>query len=181
MRPPPHQLAARRSMMERPHSHPRSHAVAGTAGAGLPARDDPRAADPRRRGPIIAFAYGFHGEDGQWWHDLVRDALGAVGGRRYALAWLSDAFEVAEGHVHPDHQGRGIGRAMVLTLTQSRLERTAVLSTQDSDSPARRLYRRPGFPDLLSRFRLPCPDPPHVVRGALLPLPGEPPPAPGPH
>jgi GNAT superfamily N-acetyltransferase len=179
MRPPPMQLPGRRSIMERHAGHPSFHAVAVTAEAGLPHRDDLRAADPRRRGPIIAFAYGFHGEDGQWWHDLVRDALSAAGGRRYALAWLSDAFEVAEVHVHPDHQGRGIGRAMVLALTQSRLERTAVLSTQDSDSPARRLYRRLGFADLLTGFSFPGTDPPYVVMGAVLPLRGEPLPAPG--
>ena len=195
--------------MERHASHPSFHAVAvtagtattgtattgtattgtattmagttgtGTTGASRPGRDGPWPAPPPRPSPIIAFAYGFHGENGQWWHDLVRDALGAAGGRGYAQAWLSDAFEVAEVHVHPDHQGRGIGRAIVLGLTRPRLERTAVLSTQDSDSPARRLYRRLGFADLLTRFSFPGTDPPYAVMGAVLPLRGEPLPAPG--
>src|SRR5260370_3318038 len=98
MRPPPHQLPGRRSIMERHASHPSFHAVAVTAGAGLPDRDDPRAADPQRRGPIIAFAYGFHRADGQWGHDLGRDALGAGGGRRYAPAWQRDAFLVPQVH-----------------------------------------------------------------------------------
>lgn len=178
MRPPPLQLPGRRSIIERHASHPSFHAVAVTAGAGLPHRDDPRAADTRRRGPIIAFAYGFHGETGQWWHDLVKNALSASGGRSYAQAWLADAFEVAEVHVHPDHQGRGVGRAIVLALTRQRLERTAVLSTQDADSPARRLYRRLGFADLLTRFSFPGTDPPYAVMGALLPLMGEPGPPP---
>jgi GNAT superfamily N-acetyltransferase len=170
MRPPQQQLAGRRPIMERHACHPSFRAVAVTAGAALPSRDDPRAADPLRRGPIIAFAYGFHGENGQWWHDVVRGALSAAGGRGYSQAWLSDAFEVAEVHVHPDHQQRGIGRAIVLALTNPRLERTAVLSTQDSDSTARRLYRRLGFADLLTGFSFPGTDPPYAVMGATLPL-----------
>ena len=63
---------------------------------------------------VIGFAYGFHGTSGQWWHDLVRSALAAAGGRELAQTWLGDSFEVAEVHVHPGYQGRGVGRAMVL-------------------------------------------------------------------
>jgi GNAT superfamily N-acetyltransferase len=180
MRPPQQQLAGRRPIMERHASHPSFHAVAVTAGSALPHRDDPRAADPLRRGPIIAFAYGFHGENGQWWHDVVRQALSTAGGRGYSRAWLSDAFEVAEVHVHPGHQGRGIGRAIVLALTHARLERTAVLSTQDSDTVARRLYRRLGFADLVTGFSFPGTDPPYAVMGATLPLREEQHAAPGP-
>jgi ribosomal protein S18 acetylase RimI-like enzyme len=170
MRPPPEQIPGRRSIMERHTSNPSFHAVAVTAGAGAPPRDHGRPADRPRSGRIVAFAYGFHGENGQWWHDIVRDALSTAGGRGYGDAWLSDAFEVAEVHVHPDHQGRGIGKAIVLALTSPRLERTAVLSTQDSDSRARRLYRRLGFADLLTRFSFPGTDPPYALMGATLPL-----------
>jgi GNAT superfamily N-acetyltransferase len=183
MRPPPLQLPGRRSIMERHASHPSFHAVAvtaatGPAGGGLAGTGVPRgnlAGSPAHgRGPIVAFAYGFHGASGQWWHDLVRDAMSTAGGPSYAQSWLSDAFEVAEVHVHPDHQGRGIGRAIVLALTRPRLERTAVLSTQDADSPARRLYRRIGFADLLTRFSFPGTDPPYAIMGAVLPLRDEP-------
>lgn len=179
MRPPPLQLPGRRSIMERHASHPSFHAVAVTAGTGLAHQGSPPGFRPQRREPIIAFAYGFHGQGGQWWHDLVRDALNRAGGPSYAQAWLSDTFEVAEVHVHPDHQGRGIGRAIVLALARPRLERTAVLSTQDADSPARRLYRRLGFRDLVTRFSFPGTDPPYAVMGAGLPLREEPLPAPG--
>jgi ribosomal protein S18 acetylase RimI-like enzyme len=81
--------------------------------------------------------------------------------------------------VHPDYQGRGVGRAIVLALAYPRLEHTAVLSTQDADTPARRLYRRLGFTDLLTRFSFPGTDPPYAVMGAVLPLREEPLPAPG--
>jgi ribosomal protein S18 acetylase RimI-like enzyme len=199
MRPPPSQLAGRRAIMERHASHPSFHAVAATAGTAtpgtatpgtatpgsadpgiaVPGRDAPGRTGRRRHGRIIAFAYGFHGENGQWWHDLVRDGLIAARGSRYAQAWLNDVFEVAEVHVHPDHQGRGIGRAIVLGLTHPRLERTAVLSTQDADSPARRLYRRLGFTDLITGFSFPGTDPPYAVMGATLPLRADPLAAPG--
>lgn len=178
MRPPQLQLPGRRSIMERHASHPSFHAVAVTAGTGGRHRDGPPGSRPQPHGPIVAFAYGFHGEARQWWHDLVRSALNTAGGPGYAQAWLSDAFEVAEVHVHPDHQGRGIGRAIVLALARPRLERTAVLSTQDADSPARRLYRRLGFADLLTRFSFPGTDPPYAVMGAVLPLRDEPRPEP---
>jgi GNAT superfamily N-acetyltransferase len=179
MRPPPPQVPGRRSIMERHASYPSFRAVAVTAGASRPHGAHAAGSATQGQGPIIAFAYGFHGETGQWWHDLVRDALSAASGRRYAGAWMSDSFEVAEVHVHPDHQGRGIGQAIVVALTRPRLERTAVLSTQDSDSPARRLYRRLGFTDLLTSFTFPGTAPPYAMMGAVLPLRAEPLPAPG--
>jgi GNAT superfamily N-acetyltransferase len=172
MRPPQQQLPGRRAIMERHAGYPSFRCVAMT----LP--DDPGNAPPELRmqsGPrsrltVVGFAYGFHGASGQWWHDLVRSALTTAGGRGLAQAWLDDSFEVAEVHVHPGYQGRGVGRAMVPALIHPRLERTALLSTQDNDSRARRLYRGLGFTDLLTGYRFPGTDPPYAVMGAALPL-----------
>jgi len=172
MKPPALQLAGRRSIMERHARNPSFRAVAWIVAAG-PAELPALASG--QQGTIIGFAYGFHGADGQWWHDLVRDALTAAAGSGYGHAWLADVFEVAEVHVHPDYQGRGIGRELILALTYPRLERTAVLSTQDADSTARRLYRRLGFADLLTGFSFPGTDPPYAVMGAVLPLRERPP------
>ncbi|NUR92322.1 MAG: hypothetical protein HOY71_50320, partial [Nonomuraea sp.] len=47
--------------------------------------------DPRTR--IVAFAYGFHGAAGQWWHDVVFRALDERAGRGAAEMWMGDAFE----------------------------------------------------------------------------------------
>jgi GNAT superfamily N-acetyltransferase len=193
MRPPREQVPGRRAIMERHSQFPSFRAVVVTA---------PRTAPPTPPGsgdgpgpppssgwlpgsgrlPVIAFSYGFHGADGQWWHDLVRNALTRMGGYELAQTWLADSFEVAEVHVHPDYQGRGIGRRMVPALLHPRLERTALLSTQDADTRARRLYRGLGFGDLLTGYRFPGTDPPYAVMGAVLPLrPGPPPqPRPGP-
>jgi ribosomal protein S18 acetylase RimI-like enzyme len=151
----PEELAARRAIMERHTGNPAFRAVAAT--------------DSDRR--LVAFAYGFRGNSGQWWHDVVRSAVSNLTGPAASSAWLSDSMEIAEVHVHPDYQARGIGRRMMLTLTDGRPERTAVLSTRDAQSPARHLYRSLGFVDLLTAFQFPGGGPLYAVMGAPLPLP----------
>jgi GNAT superfamily N-acetyltransferase len=185
MRPPREQVPGRRAIMERHTQFPSFRAVVmiapdGPDGPGAPpgSGDGPAPLAGRDRLPIVAFSYGFHGADGQWWHDLVRSALTRMGGYDLAQNWLGDSFEVAEVHVHPGYQGRGIGRRMVPALLHPRLERTALLSTQDADSRARRLYRGLGFGDLLTGYRFPGTDPPYAVMGAVLPLRPGPPPQP---
>jgi ribosomal protein S18 acetylase RimI-like enzyme len=171
MHPPQHQLPGRRSIMERHTQFPSFRAVVMTLRDGAARQPaDPRGRAGTGRYRIVGFAYGFHGTDGQWWHDLVRSALTNLGGYDLAQTWLADSFEVAEVHVHPDYQGRGIGSLMVPALVYPRLERAALLSTADADSPARRLYRRLGFTDLLTGYRFPGTDPPYAVMGATLPL-----------
>ena len=73
-------------------------------------------------------------------------------------------------YVLPAWQGRGIGRSLLLSLAAGRPERTAVLSTADAPTKARRLYRGLGFTDLLTDFRFSGTEPPYAVMGALLPL-----------
>jgi ribosomal protein S18 acetylase RimI-like enzyme len=159
MRPPTRMLSGRESILDRHAASPGFRALAAFA--------PPREAQAE---PILAgFIYGFHGQSGQWWHDTVAGAL-ATKYPPLAATWLADSFEVAELHVLPDYQGAGIGRRLLLTLTAERPERTAVLSTQDADSRARRLYRSVGFCDLLTAFRFSGGDPPYAVMGAGLPL-----------
>jgi ribosomal protein S18 acetylase RimI-like enzyme len=164
MRCDPAQLPGRRSIMQRHVTYDGFRALAVTAdGAGGPG-------GAGGRGQIIAFSYGFCGADGQWWHDVVSTALAARSGPALADAWLADSLEIAEVHVHPDFHRRGIGRSMVLGLAEGRQERTAMLSTQDADSPARRLYRSLGFADLLTGYCFPGTPVPYAVMGAALPL-----------
>ena len=156
MQPPVEMLAGRRSIMAGHAVHPGFRALLATEdGSGKPA----------------GFGYGFHGAAGQWWHDTVARALAAAQGTASAAAWLEDSFEVAELHVAPGHQGHGVGAALLLRLASDRPERTALLSTRDADSPARRLYRGAGFTDLLTGFAFfPGGEPPYAVMGAELPL-----------
>lgn len=167
------QLPGRRAIMEQHSGYPSFRAVTVRALVAGPAWRG-------HRPPVIAFAYGFHGERGQWWHDLVRTALTATHGGAQAEAWTADSFEIAEVHVHPDYQAHGIGQAMMLRLAAGRPERTSLLSTPDADTRARRLYHRLGFTDLLTGFSFAGAGPPYAVMGRPLPLPGDPPgPAPG--
>ena len=156
MRPPPHMLTGRRSIMERHATYPDFRALTVTEnGSGEP----------------VGFGYGFRGEAGQWWHDTVARGVAAAHGTAAAASWLDDSFEVAELHVAPDHQGHGVGAGLLLQLASGRPERTALLSTRDANSPARRLYRGVGFRDLLTGFAFfPGSEPPYAVMGAELPL-----------
>ncbi|MEV5574642.1 GNAT family N-acetyltransferase [Spirillospora sp. NPDC052269] len=162
MRPPGEQLPGRYSIMQRHTTYPRFRAYVLERPRPLPGVP----------GSVRGFAYGFHGEPGQWWHDVVRQALVERDGVEHADYWLDDAFEVAELHVHPDEQGRGNGRALLNALCEGRRERTVVLSTLDLDpeSPARRLYRSVGLRDLLTAFDFPGGGPPYAVMGGTLPL-----------
>jgi len=173
---PAAELPGRISIMERHAGHPAFRAVVAIQPGeqGRHRHWDVAAAGHRRA--LIGFAYGFHGLAGQWWHDVVTDNLTARRGRQAAGHWLGDSFEFAEVHVHPDHQARGTGRAMMHALAAGRPERTAVLSTPQGQTRARRLYRSLGFVDLLPAFSFPGAGPAYAIMGVVLPLWGAPPP-----
>jgi len=100
---------------------------------------------------LHGFGYGYPGVPGDWWHDVVTGAMDRTAARK----WMSDVFELAELHVEPAWQRRGLGRTLLQTLLDNSTSRTVVLSTHDRESPARRLYRWFGFVDLLRDFRFP--------------------------
>jgi len=102
-------------------------------------------------GGVVGFAYGYHGRRGEWWHDIVVNALG----RDAAAQWMRDAFELAELHVRPDRQGEGLGRRILERLLAEVDAASVVLSTHDRESTARRLYRSFGFVDVLRGFVFP--------------------------
>jgi ribosomal protein S18 acetylase RimI-like enzyme len=181
MDPPRYQLPGRYSIMERHAGYAAFRAIAAVRSPGAEPAGDGRAGDGRAgdgragagragAGPFIGFAYGFHGESGQWWHDLVSRAVASAQGRQAADHWLADSFQVAEVHVHPGYQGRGTGLAMMQRLAAGRPERTAVLSTMDAETRARRLYRGLGFTDLLEGFAFAGTEVPYAIMGAPLPL-----------
>lgn len=157
MAPPPGQLAGRRAHIESHTLLAGFHSVVAVTTGGAAA---------------VGFAYGFFGQRGQWWHDAV---TAAVRQRDTAAVrrWFTAPFEIAEVHVHPRWQGRGVGRTLLERLTAPRSERTAVLSTRCGESPARGLYRSCGFVDVLPEFYFPgTPDQPFAIMAAPLPLPG---------
>ncbi len=113
---------------------------------------------------LVGFGYGYRGAPGQWWHDIVSGALG----RSESARWLRDGFELAELHVLPDYQGAGLGRALLTNVLARAEGRHAVLSTPDSESRARILYRSYGFSDLCSDFRFPGSPEPYAIMGVDL-------------
>ncbi len=128
-------LPGRRELMRRHAGYPEFKALqARSAGGG---HDD---------GAVVGFSYGFRGQPGQWWYDAVSAALQRTMGPAATASWLADCLEVAEVHVRKDQQRRGFGTRMLTALTDGRPERTALLSTPDRETTARRLYRRMGFP-----------------------------------
>ena len=117
-------------------------------------------------GGLIGFGYGYNGEPGQWWHDSVADALEEVQRKQ----WLDHAFELAELHVLPAWQGKGLGRQLLHTVAE--VDRpTMVLSAIDAETAARRLYRSLGFVDLLTGFMFPGSSEAYAVMGCTLPFP----------
>jgi ribosomal protein S18 acetylase RimI-like enzyme len=166
MRPDPALLPGRRDIMARHTRHVEFRALAMVRVTGR--EEAVPALAPESQ--IVAFAYGFRGAPGQWWHDVVKSALTAQAGQALAGAWLDSSMEVAEVHVHPEFQRQGLGRSMLLRLTEQRGEQTAALSTPDANWPARRLYGRLGFTDLLTGFSFPGGGPTYTVMGAVLPL-----------
>jgi ribosomal protein S18 acetylase RimI-like enzyme len=189
MHAPAAELPGRMSILARHARYPAFRAVVAVLPGGPGGRDeagawgsaggqdyslgrDEEAAGGRQA--LVGFAYGFHGLTGQWWHDVVTESLTARRGGEATGHWLGDSFEIAEVHVRPAHQGRGTGRAMMHALAAGRPERTAVLSTPDGQTRARRLYRSLGFADLLPSFSFPGGGPPYAIMGAVLPLWDEP-------
>lgn len=144
---PPELVVQRREIM-------RSHVLRQDFVA-VCAFDDPAA------GMLVGFGYGYRGRAGEWWHDVVAHALSREARRR----WLTDAFELAELHVEPAYQGRGIGRRILETLLAEVRVPTVVLSTHDRQSPARALYRSLGFTDLLTGFVFPGSNEVYAVMG----------------
>ena len=187
MNPPEEQLPGRYVIMERHSGYAAFRAIAAimlpdgghgagsTAGSGEAARSTDRGGgtpEGARQPLLVGFAYGFHGSGGQWWHDVVRRAAASTLGARTAEDWFGDSLEIAEVHVRPGYQGRGTGLAMMQRLTAGRPERSAVLSTMDANTRARRLYHGLGFTDLMTGFEFPGTDLPYAIMGAPLPLPG---------
>ena len=100
---------------------------------------------------MVGVAYGYLGAPGQWWHDQVRSALTIAQSRQ----WLDGAFEVCELHVRPELHGTGLGRRLLACLLTDLPARTAILTTPDAETRARRFYRDGGWVDLACGVRFP--------------------------
>jgi len=119
------------------------------------------------RTAIVGFAYGCTGRAGTYWHDTVSALLPP----ELAQRWLRGAFEVCELHVIPARQGEGIGRRLLRALVDAAPGPTAVLSTWQGDTRARRLYDSFGFDVIVDDITFIPRGHPYIVLGVDLPLP----------
>ncbi len=92
-------------------------------------------------GKLVGFCYGYIGEHGQYWTDYVAARIHPS----LTKAWLGGHFEVAELAVEEDERGKGLGRALLTTLLDSRGDDRRALMTLERDSPALALYESLGF------------------------------------
>ncbi|WP_424211509.1 GNAT family N-acetyltransferase [Streptomyces sp. BI20] len=146
----PEEVAIRRHIVRRHMSAPGARALAAYTPDGA----------------IAGFVYGMPNDRAHWWSTIVEPHL-LTGGLDH---WLDESFAVTELHVHPDHQGKGVGRALITRVTDACGLPRSILSAIDVDSPARALYARLGYVDLARRVHFPSAARPYAVMGAPLPL-----------
>jgi GNAT superfamily N-acetyltransferase len=103
-----------------------------------------RAYDVRPRGPrrLVGFAYGFTGEQGQWFTDQAARVLPPD----VAAEWLGGHFDLVSLGVLEGWRRRGLGRGLLQGLTRDLPHaRWTLMTTADADDPARRLYAAQGW------------------------------------
>jgi ribosomal protein S18 acetylase RimI-like enzyme len=117
-------------------------------------------------GLITGFAYGYEALGGQWWYEVVEKTMPAS----MAREWLHGSFELVELAVKPSMQGHGIGGRLHDGILSGLSNRTAVLSTIETETTALHLYRKRGWITLLENFRFPTSIHTYYIMGLKLPL-----------
>ena len=101
-------------------------------------------------GTLAGFAYGYLGAAGEWWHDIVADAMSEGARER----WLAPGhFEFVELHVRRECRRRGVGGRLHDALLAGLASPTAVLSTQTDNGAALHLYHGRGWEVVVERLR----------------------------
>lgn len=86
---------------------------------------------------LVGFAYGYTGQDGQWWTDNARQVLEPG----IAAIWLDGHFELVSIGVVDAARRSGIGRQLMHILLEGLPhERLLLMTTLDPSDPARHLY-----------------------------------------
>lgn len=124
-------------------------------------------AEHDERARLAGIAYGYRGAPGQWWHDLVWDAMEEAA----RLRWLPTGhFEFVELAVRPDLRRRGIGGRLHDALLGGLDAPCAVLSTEVENETAIRLYHGRGWQVVVPEIDFGADHPPFLVMGRELPL-----------
>ena len=104
------------------------------------------------------------GMEGKMWYDNVSLGLG----ENVSREWLSNAFQVTEVAVMPVYQRQRIGGTLLDALLEGLAFERAVLSTLDTETPGRAMYRARGWQDLLHGFYFPGVSRRYAIMGRLL-------------
>ncbi|GAB3495892.1 N-acetyltransferase family protein [Flexivirga sp.] len=104
------------------------------------ARDGYRLAVAVEADRLLGFAWGYRGDRGQFWPDLVANALPDVD-----RDWIGGHFEFVELAVDPAARRRGLGGRLHDALLEGVTGRALLGTTSDGDDPAVRLYRARGW------------------------------------
>lgn len=85
---------------------------------------------------LLGFAWGYRGEHGQFWPDLLTRTLPDV-----AAEWVGGHFEVVEVAVDRAARRHGLGGRLLDSLLAGLTGRALLGTSADDDDPAVRLYR----------------------------------------
>ena len=115
---------------------------------------------------LVGFSYGYTSQPGLWWREQIVPALDV----QQRAHWLSNAFELAELHVHPAAQGNRLGSQLHDRLLDDLAHATALLSVMHRSHRARALYSSRGWQTLIHDLRFSSdPATPFSVLGLELP------------
>jgi ribosomal protein S18 acetylase RimI-like enzyme len=91
---------------------------------------------------LVGFGYGYTGERGQWWTDQAARVLDP----ETVDTWLGGHFELVSIGVLPEARGHGHGTGLMRALTGGLpQQRWVLMTTADTEDPARHLYAREGW------------------------------------
>jgi len=93
------------------------------------------------RDTVAGFAWGYTGERGQYWTDLVCDMLP----REVTADWVGGHFEFVELAVLAGYRRRGIGSRLHDALLRDVRQKCLLSTADDPDDPAVRLYLSHGW------------------------------------
>ncbi|MFE6967962.1 GNAT family N-acetyltransferase [Isoptericola sp. NPDC057653] len=105
------------------------------------AHDGYRLVTAHADGGLVGFAWGYVGQRGQYWSDLLVEALPPD----VADAWVGDHFELVELGVLAAWRGHGVGRRLHDAVLEGVGRRSLLLTSEAEDDPAVGLYRRSGW------------------------------------
>lgn len=92
---------------------------------------------------VLGFCWGYRGERGQFWPDLVARTLPEVGAE-----WVGDHFEFVELAVDPAKRRQGLGLRLHDALLAGLTGRALLGTSADDGDPAVALYRSRGWETL---------------------------------